>query len=49
MKCDLRAPKARLIFIDYVTLVPEGKLCPSVPMSDANADTMRKIGARLLL
>ncbi len=39
----LRAPNARLVFVDYVTLVPDGALCPSVPMADANARTMRQI------
>ncbi|KPF93670.1 hypothetical protein IP81_02900 [Novosphingobium sp. AAP83] len=42
----LRAPQAKLVFVDYVTLVPDGTLCPSVPMTDANAKTMRQIGVR---
>ncbi|KPF92247.1 hypothetical protein IP81_07315 [Novosphingobium sp. AAP83] len=42
----LRAPKAKLVFVDYVTLVPEGKLCSSVPMTDASAQTMRQIAAQ---
>lgn len=42
----LRAPQARLVFVDYVTLVPAGTLCPSVPMADASAQTMRQIAAQ---
>lgn len=43
----LRAPNARLVFVDYVTLVPAAKTCAAVPFSQANAMVMRQTGAKL--
>lgn len=42
-----RAPRARLIFVDYVTLVPSGALCRQVPLSTEDAANMRVIARRL--
>jgi len=42
-----RAPKSRLVFVDYISIIPSGAACPAVPMSPANAATMRQISARL--
>lgn len=42
-----RARKARLVFVDYVTLIPASGSCPAVPMTDANAALMRQMAARL--
>ncbi|MCJ2185884.1 SGNH/GDSL hydrolase family protein [Novosphingobium beihaiensis] len=42
-----RSPKATLVFVEYVTLVPDGKVCAAVPLSDTKAATMREQGKRL--
>lgn len=42
----LRAPDAVLVFVQYVSLVPDGQ-CASVRMSPANAALNREIGRRL--
>lgn len=42
-----RAPKAKLVFVDYVTLVPGNKVCASVPLQESDAETMHGIAARL--
>lgn len=41
-----RAPSAVLIFVQYVSLVPE-ELCEAVPLSDQSADTAREIAGKL--
>jgi len=41
-----RAPEAQLVFVQYVTLVPE-TLCADTPLSPQAADTAREIGKRL--
>lgn len=42
-----RAPQARIIFVDYVTLLPEGKLCAEVPLSPEDAAQSRATAATL--
>ena len=42
-----RSPRARLIFVDYVTVLPEGELCPQTPLSPQAASTARATAARL--
>lgn len=42
-----RSPDARLIFVDYVTVLPPEGHCDAVPMSDADADQARTLDARL--
>ncbi len=42
-----RAPNARLVFVDYVTMVPAAKTCAAVPFSQPNAVVMRQAGAKL--
>lgn len=42
-----RAPRARLIFVDYVTLLPSGALCPQVPLSADDAASARATARRL--
>lgn len=42
-----RAPNARLVFVDYVTLVPAVQTCAAVPFSQANAVVMRQTGEKL--
>lgn len=42
-----RAPQARLVFVDYVTLVPGDALCPTLPLSAPAAETARATAARL--
>lgn len=41
-----RAPQARLVFVQYVKLVPD-KPCPAASLSPANAALAREIGMRL--
>ncbi|MEO8723787.1 MAG: SGNH/GDSL hydrolase family protein [Sphingobium sp.] len=41
-----QAPKARLIFVDYVTIVPE-RPCAAMPLSAENIALMRGVSARL--
>ncbi|MEJ2410411.1 MAG: SGNH/GDSL hydrolase family protein [Novosphingobium sp.] len=42
------APKARLVFVQYLTpLPPAGKLCSVTPVSEVNAAIIREIGKRL--
>ncbi len=41
-----RAPRARTIFIQYVTLVPQTQ-CPNSRLSEAEAAELRGVGARL--
>ncbi len=42
-----RSPNARLIFVDYLSIVPEGELCAKVPLSDQAAASARATAARL--
>jgi lysophospholipase L1-like esterase len=42
-----RAPKARLVIVDYVTILPPTGVCAAVPLSPAQADTSRGIAQRL--
>lgn len=42
-----RSPQARLVFVQYLTLVPEGPVCSLAPLSSAAADKARKTAARL--
>lgn len=41
-----RAPRARLVFVDYITIVPH-QMCPDVPLSVRDAAAIRTIAARL--
>jgi lysophospholipase L1-like esterase len=43
----LRAPKARLVFVDYVTVLPPKGTCATVAISAADADELRARAARL--
>ena len=42
-----RAPAARLIFVDYLTVLPRGKLCPAVPLDRAAERRARDTAQRL--
>ncbi len=42
-----RAPRARLIFVEYLTVVPEGPPCATVPLSPAATKLARETAARL--
>ena len=42
-----RAPRARLVFVDYVTLVPGKDLCPELPLSASAHARARATAARL--
>jgi len=42
-----RAPKARLVFVDYFTVLPDGATCSAAPMSSADATLLRGVAARL--
>ncbi|MFC4595678.1 SGNH/GDSL hydrolase family protein [Sphingobium tyrosinilyticum] len=42
-----RAPLARLIFVDYVTLLPEEGSCQATPMGSEDAGKMRAVARRL--
>jgi lysophospholipase L1-like esterase len=42
-----RAPAARLVFVDYLTVVPEKELCANVPLSPHAAAMARTTAARL--
>ena len=41
-----RAPQAKIIFIQYVTLIPE-KLCKAIPLTTEEAERMRHLAGRL--
>ena len=43
----VRARNAKIVFVDYVTLVPESETCPALRMSQDNAAVMRQLAARL--
>jgi lysophospholipase L1-like esterase len=42
-----RAPKARMIIVDYITILPPSGACPEVPLLPAQADSSRAIAKRL--
>lgn len=42
-----RAPKARIVFVDYVTLLPASGSCPAVAMPEADLAVGRATAARL--
>lgn len=42
----IRAPRARLVFVQYLTLVPR-TLCAAAPLSEADAEAARAVGLRL--
>jgi lysophospholipase L1-like esterase len=42
-----RSPTARLIFVDYLSLLPPAGVCAAVPLSQEQADTGRAIARRL--
>ena len=42
-----RAPKARPVFVDYFTVLPEGATCTAAPMAAADATLLRDVAARL--
>jgi lysophospholipase L1-like esterase len=42
-----RAPRARIIFVDYQTVLPKAALCAQTPLSAAAAATARQTAARL--
>lgn len=42
-----RSPHARIIVVDYVTVLPDGTLCAQTPLSPQVADTGRATAARL--
>jgi lysophospholipase L1-like esterase len=42
-----RAPSARLVFVDYLTVLPERGTCPAAPLAAARADASRAVAARL--
>lgn len=43
-----RAPKARIVLIEYPTILPPQGSCAATPLSDADADAARAKAARLL-
>ena len=42
-----RSPNARLVFVDYLAVLPETGTCAATPLSPAEADIARKIARRL--
>jgi hypothetical protein len=46
-KVHSQAPKARLIIVDYATILPSSGVCAVVPLSAAQADASRGIAQRL--
>lgn len=42
-----RSPRARIIFVDYLTVLPESTLCAQTPLSPQAAETGRTTAARL--
>lgn len=42
-----KAPAARVIFVDYQTVLPHGRTCPAVPFGATGLATMRGQAARL--
>lgn len=44
-----RAPNARLVFVDYLTVLPAQGGCPAAPLSASEADASREIARRLAI
>ena len=42
-----RSPVARLVFVDYFTILPAGPLCRGTPLGEAEAAKARQLAARL--
>lgn len=42
-----KAPQARIIFVDYVTIVPAHERCPALRLSPGDAEAMRTVATRL--
>ena len=42
-----RAPRARLVFVEYLAAVPDDELCPTLPLSPAGARVARQTAGRL--
>jgi hypothetical protein len=42
-----RAPRARLVIVDYATILPPSGVCAAVPLSQVQADSSRSIARRL--
>lgn len=42
-----RAPKARVVFVDYITILPEGRVCAATPLEGRNLAVVRDIYRRL--
>ena len=42
-----RSPQARLVFVDYVTVLPAGPPCPGVGLAPADAESLRARAERL--
>lgn len=42
-----RAPQAKLIFVDYLTILPKGRVCSAVPLSRGQIHSFRQQSARL--
>lgn len=42
-----RAPQARLVFVDYLAVLPETGACPATPLDEINADAARYTARRL--
>jgi lysophospholipase L1-like esterase len=42
-----RAPKARLVFVQYLSVLPERNLCADLPLSEGGANAARAIADRL--
>ncbi len=43
-----RAPQARLVFVDYLTLLPHAGTCAVTPLAEAEADSAQALSVRLL-
>jgi lysophospholipase L1-like esterase len=42
-----RAPKVRVVFVDYITILPEGRVCPATPLEGRSLAVVRDIYRRL--
>ena len=42
-----RAPRVRIIFVDYLTILPPSGTCAALPMPVAQADAARAVALRL--
>jgi lysophospholipase L1-like esterase len=42
-----RSPRARLVFVEYLTVVPDGALCATLPLSPSGAQVARETSKRL--